>query len=127
MENIKSQICIIQEVPQCTDPCALIMESVAKYDIVIFAKSYCPHYRASRTKVQDMVKKRPWMKTAVFELYLMGEDGKSIQESLLETTGQRTSQTYVLLAGISEETTNSNSCLKVKLIKAWIQFIELRT
>jgi glutaredoxin 3 len=75
------------------DPAAFIKRTVAENDIVIFSKSYCPFCRKTKEKFEQILKSRgdaDQLSLVVIELDLVGDEGRRIQESLLEITGQRT-------------------------------------
>jgi glutaredoxin 3 len=62
------------------------------HDVMVFAKSYCPHCKSSQTIIETIKKESSsstW-NSRILSLDHMDQDGSMIQSSLLERTGQRT-------------------------------------
>ena len=66
-------------------PSNIIDELIAKNVVAIFAKSYCPHCK----RVKEFFKSKN-IEFRALELDIMGDQGKEIQATLLQRTGQST-------------------------------------
>jgi glutaredoxin 3 len=66
---------------------------ISEHDIMVFAKSYCPHCTKSKSIVEELQKdassQYTWNERFLYLDY-MSDDGPIIQAALLEKTGQRT-------------------------------------
>jgi len=71
-----------------------ILDLVEEYDVVVFAKSYCPHCRKTRELLEKIHEHEEFdeeMEMKILDLDLLnGEDGSMIQAVLAELTDQRT-------------------------------------
>ena len=67
------------------DPMAFAKEQIANNDIMVFSKSYCPHCAATKTVFEKM----DGVDATIFEMDL-DDDGQSVQDALLEISGQKT-------------------------------------
>jgi glutaredoxin 3 len=75
------------------DPDNLIDTYIKKNDVMVFAKSYCPHCKTSKSIIELLQHETSHFATWTENfLYLdqMDQDGKIIQNALHEKTGQRT-------------------------------------
>lgn len=66
---------------------------IKEHDVMVFAKSFCPHCKMSKSIVDKLQSETSaqysWNERFLYLDY-MADDGPLIQEALLEKTGQRT-------------------------------------
>jgi glutaredoxin 3 len=66
---------------------------IKEHDVMVFAKSYCPHCKMSKSIIDKLLSETrtqySWNERFLYLDYL-ADDGPVIQEALLERTGQRT-------------------------------------
>jgi glutaredoxin 3 len=67
---------------------AYVQQKIKGSDIMVFAKSYCPYCRHTRSLLQEVVPSH--VSVDIVNLDEMEEDGPLIQMELMTTTGQRT-------------------------------------
>jgi glutaredoxin 3 len=67
---------------------AFVQNKIAGADVMVFAKSYCPYCRHTRSLLQEVVPSD--VSVDIIDLDQMKEDGPLIQMELMTTTGQRT-------------------------------------
>ena len=71
----------------------LIDTYINSNDVMVFAKSYCPHCKTSKSIIELLQHETShyaaWTENFLY-LNQMDQDGKTIQNALLEKTGQRT-------------------------------------
>lgn len=67
---------------------AYVQHKIAGADVMVFAKSYCPYCRHTRSLLQEIVP--AGVSVDIVNLDEMHEDGPLIQMELMTTTGQRT-------------------------------------
>jgi glutaredoxin 3 len=67
---------------------AFVQKKIAGADVMVFAKSYCPYCRHTRSLLQDAVPSD--VSVDIIDMDQMKEDGPLIQMELMTTTGQRT-------------------------------------
>jgi glutaredoxin 3 len=67
---------------------AFVQKKIAGVDVMVFAKSYCPYCRHTRSLLQEVVPSD--VSVDIVDLDQMKEDGPLIQMELMTTTGQRT-------------------------------------
>lgn len=63
-------------------------DAIAKNEILVYSKSYCPHSKRAKTLLASIPNKISEPK--VYELDLLGQEGVEIQAYLAELTNQRT-------------------------------------
>jgi glutaredoxin 3 len=67
---------------------AFVQKKIAGADVMVFAKSYCPYCRHTRSLLQEAVPSG--VSVDIIDMDQMNEDGPLIQMELMTTTGQRT-------------------------------------
>lgn len=67
---------------------AYVQKKIAGADVMVFAKSYCPYCRHTRSLLQEAVPSH--VSVEIIDMDQMKEDGPLIQMELMTTTGQRT-------------------------------------
>jgi glutaredoxin 3 len=67
---------------------AFVQKKIAGADVTVFAKSYCPYCRHTRSLLQEAVPSG--VSVDIIDMDQMNEDGPLIQMELMTTTGQRT-------------------------------------
>jgi glutaredoxin 3 len=67
---------------------AYVQKKIAGADVMVFAKSYCPYCRHTRSLLQEVVPSD--VSVDIVDMDQMNEDGPLIQMELMTTTGQRT-------------------------------------
>lgn len=68
---------------------AFVQKKIAGADVMVFAKSYCPYCRHTRSLLQEVVVPSD-VSVDIIDMDQMKEDGPLIQMELMTTTGQRT-------------------------------------
>lgn len=67
------------------NPDEFIKSEISSNDVVVFAKSYCPHCKATKELFDGM-----GVDYKVHDLDKMGDDGPELQMALFKMTGQKT-------------------------------------
>jgi glutaredoxin len=67
---------------------AFVQKKIASVDVMVFAKSYCPYCRHTRSLLQEAVPSG--VSVDIIDMDQFNEDGPLIQMELMTTTGQRT-------------------------------------
>ncbi|KAL7579450.1 hypothetical protein ACA910_014111 [Epithemia clementina (nom. ined.)] len=82
---------IAGELSSGVDAVEYIKSNVAKEDVMVFAKSYCPFCRKTRLLLESLHEEIEGWSLEILDIDLLeGSDGSVIQQALMELTGQRT-------------------------------------
>lgn len=83
-------VCVAEELSTGDDLTNFVREKIRAYEVMVFAKSYCPYCQRTRALLQKM-QESTGINVHVLDLDQMDqEDGPLIQMELLKKTGQRT-------------------------------------
>eukprot|EP00523_Entomoneis_sp_CCMP467_P007239 CAMPEP_0168728388 /NCGR_PEP_ID=MMETSP0724-20121128/5658_1 /TAXON_ID=265536 /ORGANISM="Amphiprora sp., Strain CCMP467" /LENGTH=148 /DNA_ID=CAMNT_0008775231 /DNA_START=56 /DNA_END=502 /DNA_ORIENTATION=+ len=67
-----------------------VVHNIEENDVMVFAKSYCPHCQQTRHLLEELHKEFEGWSLKIVDIDTNPEDGRMIQNLLAELTGQRT-------------------------------------